>query len=142
MKKIFVLLLAVVLAGLLSACGGAQETVLSGQEKEAVLAFSEAKTDTLMAALKAGDYAAFTQDFDESMSKAMPQSGFETLKKDRDEKLGAYVSRQVSSVNQSKSGKHVAVVYDAVFEKEQAVTMRVVFEAEEPHGVSGIWFSK
>ena len=142
MKKIFVLMLAGLLASLLSACGGAQETVLNGEEKDAVLAFSEAKTDNLMLGLKAGDFAGFSQNFSPDMLNAMPQGEFEKLKKDRDDKLGAYVSRQVNQVTQSQSGEYVAVVYDAVFEKEKAVTMRVVFRAEEPHEVSGLWFNK
>lgn len=142
MKRNLVLLLAMLLAGLLAACGGTKETVLSGTDQETVLAYSEAKTDTLMAGMNANDYAAFSADFDPDMLNAMPQSAFEKFKKGYDDKLGAYVSRSVNRVTRSQSGKFVAVVYDAVFEKDDAVTMRVVFRAEDPHLVSGLWFDK
>lgn len=141
-KSTLVYLLATLLAGLLAACGGAKETVLSGEEKEAVLAFSEAKTENLMAGMKSGDYAAFSQDFDQAMLKAMSEQAFGKFKQDYDGRLGAYVSRQVNRVTQSDSGKFVAVVYDAVFEKDEAVTMRVVFRADDPHEISGLWFNK
>ena len=124
---------------LLAGCGP-KETTLSGAERDAVLAFSEAKTDHLLAGMNANDYAAFSQDFDQEMLAAIPQSAFETLKADRDATLGLYVSRTVNTVVQS--GEFYAVVYDAVFEKDEAVTVRVVFRVAEPHQVSGLWFNK
>ncbi len=139
-RKTLTLLLAAVLAGALAACAGSSETTLSGADQEAVLAFSEAKTDNLMAGMNANDYAAFSKDFDQAMLTAMSQSAFEKFKTDYDSRLGAYVSRKVNRVTQS--GKFVAVVYDTVFEKNDAVSMRVVFRAEEPHEISGLWFNK
>ena len=143
MKKILILLLAVLFASLLTACGGGtQETELTGEEKEAVLAYSEAKTENMMAGMKAGDYAAFSRDFEEAMLNAMPQEAFVKFKQDYDGKLGAYVSHKVNRVMQSQSGKFVAVVYDAAFEKDDTVSMRVVFLADDPHQISGLWFDK
>lgn len=139
MKKIHVLLLMVYIASLMAACAPA-ETVVIGEERDAVLAFSEAKTDNLLNGMNANDYAAFSQDFDAEMRNAMPQSGFDALKKDRDETLGLYVSRSVNRV--VKDGDFYAVIYDAVFEKDDAVSIRVVFRIAEPHEVSGLWFSK
>jgi hypothetical protein len=74
------------------------------------------------------------------MLKAMGETQFETLKKDRDSKLGAYLSRQVNSVVQD--GDFYAVIYDAKFEKDEAIIMRVVFRVKEPHEISGLWFNK
>lgn len=139
MKKIQVLLLMVYIASLMAACAPA-ETVVIGEERDAVLAFSEAKTDNLLNGMNANDYAVFSQDFDAEMRNAMPQSGFDALKKDRDETLGLYVSRSVNRV--VKDGDFYAVIYDAVFEKDDAVSIRVVFRIAEPHEVSGLWFSK
>jgi hypothetical protein len=139
MKKIHVLLLMVYIASLMAACAPA-ETVVIGEERDAVLAFSEAKTDNLLNGMNANDYAVFSQDFDAEMRNAMPQSGFDALKKDRDETLGLYVSRSVNRV--VKDGDFYAVIYDAVFEKDDAVSIRVVFRIAEPHEVSGLWFSK
>lgn len=139
-QNTLVILLAALAAGLLAACSGPQETILTGEEQEAVLAFSEAKTDNLTAGMNAGDYAVFSQNFDQAMLDAMSRSAFEKFKKDTDDRLGAYVSRQVSQVAQSPSGEYVAVVYEAVFEKDDSVTMRVVFRADEPHQIGGLWF--
>lgn len=137
--KIHLLLLAGLVFSLLTACGS-QETVLGEEDAEAVLAFSEAKTDNLLAGMKAGDYAAFSRDFDQQMLDAMTETQFEALKTDRDETLGAYVSRQVNRVVQT--GDFYAVFYDAKFEKDDAVAMRVVFRVAEPNQVSGLWFNK
>jgi len=130
---------AVLLISLLNACG-AQETTLTGAERDAVLAFSETKTDNLLAGMQTGDYAMFSRDFDQAMLDAIDAEAFDSLKNDRYAKLGGYVSRTVNRVVQS--GDFYAVVYGAVFEKDSAVTLRVVFRVTEPHEVSGLWFNK
>jgi hypothetical protein len=140
MKKIHIVLLTILLVSVLAGCGGSQGTTITGADKDAVLAYSEAKTDNLLAGMNANDYAAFSKDFDQDMARAMPQAEFDKLKKDRDAKLGLYVSRTVNSVVQT--GDFYAVIYDAKFEKDAAVTVRVVFRAADPHEVSGLWFNK
>jgi hypothetical protein len=62
------------------------------------------------------------------------------LKQDRDSKLGKYLSRAVSSV--SRTGDFYVVVYDAQFEKNSPVAVRVVFRTTAPNQVSGLWFNK
>jgi hypothetical protein len=54
--------------------------------------------------------------------------------------LGIYVSRDVHSFTQN--GDFHTVNYDAKFEKDEAVTIRVVFRVAEPRQVSGLWFNK
>jgi hypothetical protein len=135
-SRVFLVVLAF---SLLAGCGS-QGTTMTGDDRDAVLAYSEAKTDNLLAGMNAGDYAMFSQDFDQEMLNAMPQAEFDALKKDRDAKLGLYVSRQVNSVVQD--GDFYAVIYDAEFEKDDAVTVRVVFRAADPHEISGLWFNK
>src|SRR5512143_3645300 len=119
------LLLLVLVLSLLAGCGGSKDTALTGDQRNAVLAYSETKADGLFAGLKSGDYAMFSTDFDQAMLNAMTKTQFEALKKDRDTKLGAYISRQVSSVVQN--GDFYAVIYDAKFEKDDNVQVRVVF---------------
>jgi hypothetical protein len=138
-KKIYILLGIALFLSLLAGCGP-RGTPLTGNERDAVLVFSEAKTDRLLAGMNANDYAAFSQDFDQDMSNAMTQAQFNTMKKDRDSKLGLYISRQVNSVLQT--GDFYLVIYDAKFEKDNAVTIRMVFRIAEPHKVSGLWFNK
>ncbi|MBP1466445.1 DUF3887 domain-containing protein [Candidatus Chloroploca sp. M-50] len=138
-KSIFIVLFAVLLSMLLFGCGSST-TELTGTDMDAVLAFSEDKTDALLSGMNNNDYAAFAQDFDVDMRKAMPQAQFDALKKDRDAKLGLYVSREVSSV--VLSNEFYAVNYTAKFEKDDNVVVRVVFHVAEPHQVSGLWFNK
>ncbi len=138
-NKMYALILVTVLFSLLAGC--APKTItLTGADRDAVLAYSEAKTDSLLAGMNANDYAMFSGDFDKDMLNAMTKEQFDALKKDRDAKLGLYVSRQVNSVVQD--GDFYAVIYDAKFEKDEAVVMRVVFRVSEPHQVSGLWFNK
>lgn len=139
MKRPLTIVLSALLIGILSACG-AQGTPLTGDDRDAVLAFSEAKTDNLLAGLNAGDYAAFSQDFDGDMLSAMPEAEFNKLKADRDSKLGLYISREVASVIQLDD--FYAVNYTAKFELEDEVPVRVVFRVAEGHEVSGLWFGK
>jgi predicted small lipoprotein YifL len=139
MKKLYALFLVTVLITLLAGCGS-QGVTLTGADKDAVLAFSESKTDNLLAGMNAGDYAKFSADFDSAMLNAISQTQFDDMKKDRDAKLGLYVSRQVNSV--VKQGEYYVVIYAAKFEKDNAVIVRVVFLGAESHLVSGLWFNK
>jgi hypothetical protein len=54
-------------------------------------------------------------------------------------KIGKYVSRQMTKVIEQKSFR--TVIYDAQFEQEQHVTVRVVYSitGDQPL-VSGLWF--
>lgn len=137
-KTIF-LLAAVMVIGLLSSCAP-KPVILTGADREAVLAFSESKTDNLLAGMNAGDYAVFSRDFDADMLKAMPSAQFDALKAERDEKVGLYISRTVADVYQQDD--FYVVVYTAKFEKEADVLVRVVFRLADPHQVSGLWFNK
>jgi hypothetical protein len=139
-QKAMLVLLAVVLSSSILAGCSPQQTVLSEMDREVVLAFSESKTDNLMAGMNANDYAVFSKDFDQGMLNAMNQSQFESFKKDRDAKFGPYVSREVNSVVQQ--GDFYSVIYNAVFEKDDNVTMRVVFRVADPNPISGLWFNK
>lgn len=121
----------------LAACSP-QEKTLSGADQEAVLAFSEPATDNLLAGLAANDYAAFSRDFDAQMLRAIPATSFLAMKQELDGKIGGYLSREVDRVLQS--GQFYVVVYQAQFEQEEPVTVRVVFRVEEPHAISGLWF--
>jgi hypothetical protein len=138
-KKIIPRLLGVLVFIMLAACGS-QQAILTGESRDAVLAYSEVKTDNLLAGMNANDYAVFSKDFDQQMLSAMNQSQFDSFKKDRDSKLGAYLSRQVNSV--VSQGEFISVIYDTVFEKDDNVTMRIVFRVSEPHQISGLWFNK
>jgi hypothetical protein len=141
MKKILVVLLAASLAGLLAACKSKAGDVLTGADREAVLAFSEAETDDLVAGMASGDYAVFSKDFDPAMKNIMTEPYFRALRADRDAKLGKYLSRTVQDVYKTNKDFYT-VIYNASFEKAGDVSMRVVFRSGEPHQISGLWFDQ
>lgn len=115
-----------------------EERLVTGPESAAVLAYSEARTDNLLAAIGKQDYSAFSRDLDDAMKTAMPQDKFLAMCADIKSKMGDYQSRQVDSVRQS--GDFTAVVYAARYSLNDKITLRVVFRTAEPHGISGLWF--
>jgi hypothetical protein len=127
----------IVVVFLVSACS-AVSVSLNGADKDAVLAYSEAKTDNLMQAMNANDLAAFSRDLNDKMKGAFTADNFASMQSKVGGKIGKYISRQVSSILQT--GDNVTVIYAARFENEDAVIMRVSFETAEPHRVSGLFF--
>ncbi|MGB9800897.1 MAG: DUF3887 domain-containing protein [Thermanaerothrix sp.] len=132
-----VLTLVFVIGIILTACSGGART-LEGDTRDAVLAYAEPMADTLLNGLFAGDYTTFATDFDEAMRKGLDEKAFTDLRQMLESRLGAFQSREVSSV--LESGNYYIVVYRLRFEKDDAVTMRLVLTKTEPHLVSGLWF--
>ena len=120
---------------LIASCGIGPQQV-EGEERDAVLAYAEPATDNMLAGLQTGDYAQFTRDMSPEMLDAMTESQFASLRTMLDSKVGGYVSRQVSRVE--KDQDFVTVVYDAQYQDEEHVTMRVVFDQAKL--ISGLWF--
>ncbi len=126
----------ILVVGLAACSSGVQ--VLTGADQDAVLAYAEPMTDNLLTGFNAGDYPAFSRDFNGKMREALNESAFATTRAGIVEKIGKYVSRDVSRVE--KRGGFIAVIYSARFEQEDGVTVRVVFEPAGEHRVSGLWF--
>ncbi len=135
-------LLIFLLTGMLvlSGCsGGNQSTTLTGADKDAVLAYSEPAADHLMEAFNSGDYAAFMQDMNPAMTKSITQQQFDAnMRGVVYAKIGNYHSRQVEQV--IKGSNYVTVIYNAKFEKDSPVIIRLSFDPAEPHKISGIYF--
>ena len=115
-----------------------QGAPLTGAARDAVLAYSEAKTDNLMQAIHSNEYAAFSRDLNDRMKSAVTETSFAAMQKNVVSKIGNHVSRQVNSVVETND--NVTIVYTAKFENDDPVTMRVSFEKAEPHRISGLWF--
>lgn len=117
----------------LTAC----ERSLSGDDKAAVLAFSEAITDNMFAGLATNDYAAFSRDFDSDMYERPPAAEFSAWKEGLEEVIGAYLSRNVDKV--TRADEFYVVTYQAEFEKEEQVTVTVAFHASD-HSIAFLAF--
>ena len=117
----------------LTAC----ERMVSGDEKEAVLAFSEPAVDNLLAGWAANDYAMVSRDFDVDMQEEMPATGFPALRQNLENKLGNYISRNVDRV--TRADEFYVVDYQAKFEQEEPVKITVAFHASN-HAIAFLSF--
>lgn len=117
----------------LTAC----ERIVSGNEKNAVLAFSEGTVDNLFAGWTANDYAVFSRDFDTDMQEEIPAANFAALKQDLDNKLGNYISRRIDQV--TRADEFYVVTYQAKFEQEEPVKITVAFHASD-HSIAFVSF--
>lgn len=136
-------ILAITIALLLAGCSLVKAPLmetrtLEGEAEQRVLEYAAPKAENVITGLVAGDYDSFSQDFDEAMKNGMNQAAFEQLLEMFASKLGSYRSHEVSVVLQDE--KFTTVAYKMIFEKDDAVVMRVVFDNREPHRITGLWF--
>ncbi|MHB8932026.1 MAG: DUF3887 domain-containing protein, partial [Bellilinea sp.] len=115
-----------------------EPVVLESNERDSVLAYAQAPGENLLNGLIARDYAQFSQDFSDTMKQGMNQQAFDGLLVMLDTKLGKYQSFDLVTV--LKDENYSTLVYQLNYEKDNQVSMRVVFDNKEPHQVSGLWF--
>ncbi|MHB1119421.1 MAG: DUF3887 domain-containing protein [Bellilinea sp.] len=115
-----------------------EPVVLESNERNSVLAYAQAPGENLLNGLIARDYAQFSQDFSDTMKQGMNQQAFDGLLVMLDTKLGKYQSFDLVTV--LKDENYSTLVYQLNYEKDNQVSMRVVFDNKEPHQVSGLWF--
>jgi len=72
------------------------------------------------------------------MKQGMNEQVFDDLLNMLDTKLGAYQSNNLVTVLQDENFS--TLVYQLIYEKDNEVSMRVVFDNKEPHQISGLWF--
>ncbi len=135
MKKVAVI--GCLLALLLAACGGPK--TLPDDEAQAFAEQVAPITENLLAALSDGDEAAYTRDMDATMKRASSGAKFTEVYEAVIGKIGKYVSGEMTQV--LEQGKYRIVVYDAQFEDEEHVTVRVVYDVSGAQPlVAGLWF--
>lgn len=111
---------------------------IEGSERDRVLQQSEPIADEMFNAMNEHDYAGFSKYFDETMKKALDENAFNTMTRTFDDKIGAYLSREVEKV---ESVENLYVVsYKARYEKEEVVSVRLTVRDGDPVQVSGLWF--
>ncbi|HMD88466.1 MAG TPA: DUF3887 domain-containing protein [Anaerolineaceae bacterium] len=135
-KKI--ICLAVLLILFLSSC--TSSGVLTGSQRDAVLAYADPMTDNLINGITTGSYADFSKDFDDAMRKAMTESSFNAMLQKINTNEGAYQLHKVAQV--TTQNNYIIVIYVVNFERIKNVNMRVVFTSSTPHKISGLWFSQ
>jgi major membrane immunogen (membrane-anchored lipoprotein) len=135
MKK--VLLLAICFLLVLGGCSRKADVSV---DQQSVLAYADPIVDNLLEGFNEGNYTKFSRDFDEQMKNGLPEPVFNQTRQQIVSKVGLYKSRTVSKVQ--KQGRGTIVIYDAEFEKEKGVEVKVVFQKYgEKNLVSGLWFN-
>lgn len=122
----------------LGACSSTSAEEVTGTARDEITAFANPKTENMIAGMTTRDYVVFSQDMTDDMKKGIDEKAFINMIDGFDEKLGTYTSYSVTTVLQQD--KYSTVVYELVYEKAPAVTMRVVFDKDEPHAITGLWF--
>ena len=112
--------------------------VLETSDRDAVLEYGQPASENVLAGLLARDYSQFSRDFSGEMKNGMDEAAFNELLTMLDSKLGVFQFSDLVTVLQDDSFS--TVVYRLTYEKDNEVSMRVVFDLAEPHLISGLWF--
>ena len=142
-KKISLAILLGAMLLLAAGCSAARSSiiepiVLEGTERDAVLDYAQEPAENLLDGLIARDYEQFSRDFSETMKQGMDQQAFADLLAMLDNKLGTFQSSELVTVLQDEN--FTTLVYRLKYERDNQVSMRVVFDNAEPHSISGLWF--
>lgn len=129
--------LAVVLVVIATFCLTACERIVSGDERTAVLAFSEPAVDNLLAGWMADDYVVFSRDFNADLQEEIPAADFPALKQELGRQFGNYNSRSIERV--ARSDEFYVVDYQAKFEQGEPVKITVAFQASD-HSIAFLSF--
>ncbi len=138
MRKLITIISLSILALILFGCSGTP-IAIEGAERDAVLAYSEPMADNELEALNNNDYEAFIKDYDDKMRELTSEESFASLQKLISGKLGKYLSREVTTVT-AVGDEAILLIYSATFEKEDSVTIKLVFQPGGEHLITGLWF--
>lgn len=115
-----------------------EPVVLEGDASQEVLTYAQEPAENLLEGLLARDYEQFSRDFSENMRQGMNEQAFADLLTMLDTKLGTYQTRNLITVLQDDN--YSTLVYRLIYDMDNEVSMRVVFDNAEPHQISGLWF--
>ncbi len=110
---------------------------VTGTQRDEILTYADPATDSILQGMNNSDYATFSKDFDDTMKKSLSEQQFPGLEQTVIGKVGKYVSRKIDSVVDLE--KYYQVNYNAKFEQDEPVLVRVVF-TKDTHQVSGLFF--
>lgn len=112
---------------------------ITDADQEAVLAYVEPITDRVLDGIESGDFALFSQDFNDQMLEVSTEESFQQLRDLLSTKVGTYQSREVSSVRDVDGT--LLVIYTAVYSKAKQVVIQISVTGSEPHQVAGLYFT-
>jgi hypothetical protein len=95
--------------------------------------------ENALVGLSTNDYVQHVRDFSEDLQKQVDPITFPRAYDEIIGALGAYQGRSLVGVEDLN--RQVAVVYEAQFENDPQVAVRVVFWKNDPeHQIAGLWF--
>jgi hypothetical protein len=108
-------------------CGRKGEVSVKGERKAEILALAEPIVDSLMASYNSGDYETYVTDFGERLRGEVTRAVFDETRQLILDRVGRYVGRRNPKV--TARGPNLILTYQADFEGERNVDLRVVFHA-------------
>ncbi len=115
-----------------------QVSTVEGQERDEIVAQVEPIADNLFEAINAGNYIAFSRDFDETMKKALDEKAFNEMIQFFTPKIGAYQSRVIEKVELVDT--LFVITYKAQYEQENAVSVRLSLRQGNPIQIASLFF--
>ncbi len=137
MKKIGISVLAAVALGLLIAAALAAPV---GTEDRQVKALAEPILDNLMKGFNQGDYAQFSNNFDQTMRETITEKNFQQVRDDLLKKWGKYKSKTYLGFLNQKD--YTIILWKAAFAdtKRDVLIKLVLSRSQDKIFVSGLWF--
>lgn len=132
-KKITLFLVIAMLICALAGCSGAPKTEKVNAED--ISSYTDPAAEKIFTGISEADYAKFSEDFDEQMKAALPESKL----KDITEQLGTYESKELAGAD--KADGYIRAFYKAKFSKiDKELTFTIVFSKDGNQKVSGLFY--
>ena len=142
MKRKIVFIIGVILILVLvfvSGCGNKTTTTNTTPTTPVEPSYAGGMTDNIMTSINEGNYINFSRDLDQTMKAALPETAFQGLKSQLQDKIGDYVSKQFYTTVVQEDITTVA--YIAKYTKEANVTVTVSFRTVDGKNlVAGLHF--
>ena len=128
------------LVGMMALGGCQQVKELPADQAQAFAKVVEPEIENMLVGFSNKDYAAHTRDFDQDMLDTVDPITFPQVYDEVIGKLGKYHSHTLSGV-QVQNNEFIVARYNAVFDNDSQVVVRVVFNDGDPdHKITGLWF--
>ena len=142
-RKIIATTVLFAFLAILAGCKAVQDPlentdVLSGDQKDAVIAAADPLGQSVLDGLANDDYATFSTYFTDDVKSGWAESTYATFRQDLTAELGAYQSNQINSVLQND--RYSTVVYTLAFDSGKTVNMRLILSLTQPYQITGLWF--
>jgi len=143
MKKLFIFVsigvVILIIAALAVLYFSSKAKTLPPQDAQNLLSELSPIAQNFFEGLTSKDYEKASRNFNGIMREKMPLQQLKTLYEQINEKIGDLVN--LGSPKISRQGENITLEYQAEFEKEKNVTVRIVFNKEgDGYKISGLWF--